>query len=227
MKTLQSIISPSVAVEHPSPPSSDAGTAGDRALFVRFIDGDDGAFMELFSRHASRLFIYCLKFVHDRQQAHDIMQDVWERMLRFRSERKAPPDNPLGLLLRTVHNLALNHIRDHKGHLSLDDMPDWRQPASPTRDMSEMEEMVVAALDRLPIHLRRVLVLHAYSGYQYDEIAAMLGEPAGAIRTRAWRARTHLARLIAAMLGMEGSDDQTNNDIDAERGDQGEDHDQE
>ena len=205
-------------MEQPSPPTSADGS-DDRELFARFIDGDDGAFMELFNRHASRLYIYCLKFVHDRQQAHDIMQDVWERMIRFRSERKPPPDRPLGLLLRTVHNLALNHLRNHKGHLSLDDMPEWRQPPGHAREMSEMEELVVAALDRLPIPLRRVLVLHAYSGYQYEEIAAMLGEPAGAIRTRAWRARTQLARIIAALLGMDDTDNQTNND------DRGDDHD--
>ncbi len=75
------------------------------------------------------------------------------------------------------------------------------------REMSEMEEAVVAALDHLPVEQREVLVLHNYCGYRYDEIALMLGEQPAAVRTRAWRARTRLARIIAELIGAQSDRD--------------------
>ena len=59
------------------------------------------------------------------------------------------------------------------------------------------------ALDRLPMDQREVLILNAYAGYRYEEIAEMVGETVGAVRTRAWRARAKLGRIIAALLGLQ------------------------
>jgi len=72
--------------------------------------------------------------------------------------------------------------------------------------LSEMEEAVVVALDHLPENQRELLLLHSYSGYTYEEIAEMFGEGVGAIRTRAWRARLKLGRLIAALIDIEDGD---------------------
>ncbi|MEO5928699.1 MAG: RNA polymerase sigma factor [Candidatus Kapaibacterium sp.] len=187
--------------ERPTPQERDAD---DIALFNRFLEGDDAAFMAFFNRHTPRLFLYCLKFLNnDRQMANDIMQDVWERTIRFRSEKKEPPRSPLGLVLRTAHNLCINQIRNAKHHLSYDELPEWKHPGARDGEMSEMEEAVTLALPRLPEQQREVLILHAYAGYKFQEIAEMFDESVGAIRTRAWRARVELGRMIGALIGME------------------------
>ncbi len=183
----------------------EGGPAGpdDVSLFRRFLGGDDRAFMELFNRHASRLYIYCQKIVGDPHAAHDIMQDVWERVIRFRAAGKEVPRSPLGLLITTTRNLCLNFKRDRREHLSIDQLGDWRGAESGGGEMSEMEEAVLMALDRLPMDQREVLILNAYAGYRYEEIAEMVGETVGAVRTRAWRARAKLGRIIAALLGLQ------------------------
>ncbi len=61
----------------------------------------------------------------------------------------------------------------------------------------------MAALEHLPLPQREVLILNAYSGYRFDEIAEMLGEPVGAIRTRAWRARVQLGRVVSALIELD------------------------
>lgn len=180
----------------------------DRELFQSFLDGNDQAFAELFRRHASRLYVYTLKIVGDQQQTRDIMQDVWERIIRFRSEGKEAPHTPLGLLIRITRNLCLNHKRGRKDTLPLDGMPEWRQPRTEGKDLSELEEAVVIALERLPIEQREVLILNAYSGYRFDEIAEMLGEAESTIRTRAWRARARLGTIIAALIGLNDTNDE-------------------
>lgn len=187
--------------EAPNPLDSDA------RLFARFLEGDDSAFMELFDRHTHRMYMYCLKFVGDRRQAEDLVQDLWERVIRFRSEGKGELDNPVGFLVRVARNLCLNHIRDRKVAASLDQLPDWQHPQAPVKDLSHNEELVIAALPHLPESYREVLILNAYSGYRFDEIAGMLGEPVGAIRTRAWRARVQLGRIISAMMEFDEKQD--------------------
>lgn len=186
----------------------------DSVLFAQFLDGDDDAFMELFNRHTPRLFLYCLKVVGSRQAAHDIMQDMWERIIRLRAEGRGGGHSPAGLLMRTVRNLCLNYKRDRKEHLSLDLVPEWRQPGAEDRELSELEESVVLALERLPEEQREVLILNAYSGYRFDEIADMLGEAEGTVRMRAWRARSRLGKIIAALIGLDENDDErrTSND---------------
>jgi RNA polymerase sigma-70 factor (ECF subfamily) len=180
-----------------------AALATDVQLFSRFMEGDDTAFMELFDRHTHKLYMYCLKFIGDRRQTEDMVQDLWEKVIKLRSEGRGTLDNPIGFLIRMARNLCLNHIRDRKQMASLQDLSEREHPASSQRELTHNEELVVAALAHLPEAQREVLVLNAYSGYRFDEIAEMLGEPVGAVRTRAWRARTHLGRVISAFIGLD------------------------
>ena len=179
----------------------------DELLFHKFLGGDDDAFMEFFHRHTPRLYAYAFKIVGNAESANDILQDVWERMARFRSESREAPRSPLGLLIRITRNLCLNHKRDRRPSVPLDDIPRTREPRTRIDGMTEMEEAVIVALDYLPESQRELLILHSYSGYSYEEIAEMMDESIGTVRTRAWRARVKLGRIIAALMEM-GEDDE-------------------
>ncbi len=179
----------------------------DFLLFSRFLNGDDHAFMELFDRHTHRIYLYCLKFLGDREQAEDIMQDVWEKVIKLREEGKKAPPNPVGLILTIARNRCLNLIRDRRRLSSLEDVSEHQHPVETIREMSQMEELAVTALAKLPVSQREVLVLHVYSGFRFDEIAEMLGEPVGAIRTRAWRGRLTLGKIISSLLELDGGDE--------------------
>jgi RNA polymerase sigma-70 factor (ECF subfamily) len=176
-------------------------------LFERFFAGDDGAFMEIFDRHTHRLYLYCLKYVGERQAAEDLVQDVWERIMKLRSSGAEPPNVPLALLYRIARNLSLNYIRNRRNHTQLDALPEYKLPSVTPREKTRHEELVTIALEHLPINYREVLILNAYSDYRFDEIAEMLDEPVGAVRTRAWRARNRLARLLAALIGLDDPDE--------------------
>lgn len=173
-------------------------------LFARFFGGEDLALVRLFDRHNHRLYLYCHQYVNDPQQAEDITQEVWERMIRLRSDKHPPTmQNPMGLLLTIARNMCIDALRRTRHHADLDSLPESNHPVSSIPELSHLEEIVILALPHLPVAQREVLALHTYSGYRFDEIAAMLDEPVGAIRTRAWRARAHLGRIIAAMIAMD------------------------
>jgi RNA polymerase sigma-70 factor (ECF subfamily) len=206
-------------VEKPRQMSDDASLANDHQLFTRFFAGEDAVLMELFDRHTHRLYLFCLKFLGDRAGAEDLIQDIWEKMIRMRAEGKPVPDNPVGYMITMVRNMSLNRIRDQRPHASLEEIAELEHPSASVAELSYNEELVVAALPFLPDAYREVLVLNAYSGYRFDEIAEMFGEPVGAIRTRAWRARAQLARIISTFMELDeqkskqqGDDDDTTSD---------------
>lgn len=141
------------------------------------------------------------------------MQDLWEKVALLRGDGKSPPHNPLGLLYWMARNLCLNHIRDRRQHLSLDSLSEMQHPSTMPGELSHMEELVMIAMERLPLDQREVLILYAYSGYKFEEIAQMVGESHGAVRTRAWRARRQLKRIIAALIELDENrlqDEQSN-----------------
>lgn len=174
----------------------------DIELFSGFLEGDNVAFTSFLDRHNPRLYAYCLKMLGDEDAARDLMQEVWERVVGM---RRNPPrvDNPVGLLMRIVRNLSLNQIRDTRRHSALEEIPVAQIPTILPKDPSYLEELIVTALDRLPLPQREVIVLHVYSGYDYTEIATMMETPVDNIRMRAMRGRAHLARIMAALVTVE------------------------
>ncbi len=196
-------ITSSGVVEKPRQMSEDASLANDYQLFTRFFGGEDAVLMELFDRHTHRLYMFCLKFLGDRAGAEDLIQDIWEKVIRMRVEGKPVPDNPIGYMITMVRNMSLNRIRDRRPHTSLEDIAELEHPSASVAELSYNEELVVAALPHLTDAYREVLVLNAYSGYRFDEIAEMFGEPVGAVRTRAWRARSQLARIISTFMELD------------------------
>lgn len=170
----------------------------DSQLFDQFLAGDDRAFAELFDRHHHRMYLYCLKLVGSSDQAEDIVQEVWERVIRMRSNPQHVL-NPTGFLLRITRNLSLNHLRDTKKLTPIDDVQEHKLPTVQMREKSELEELVVICLQKLPLEMREVLILYTYSGYRFDEIAEMMGKSVDAVRMRASRARAQLRTMILAM----------------------------
>lgn len=171
----------------------------DRELFDRHLSGDDSSFVGLFRRHNHRLYTYCLKMVGSSEAAEDLTQELWEKVIRLRLDPK-PVKNPVGFLVTMARNLSLNHIKARKRLSPFDDLPESAHPFDSIRERTEMEELVVQALERLAFDYREVLILNSYSGYSLDEIATMLGKSPEAIWKRASRAREKLRNEVMSLM---------------------------
>ena len=177
----------------------------ERVLFERHLGGDDAALVELFNAHNHRLFVYCHKFVGSSQAAEDLTQELWERVARMRLEPQSIR-NPGGFFVRMARNLALNYVRDRRKLTPLDDLDDTAHPPNDAHDRTEMDEIVELALQSLPVDYREVLILNAYSGYNHEEIAAMLGKSPQAIWKRASRAREKLRAAVVTLMSEQNID---------------------
>lgn len=202
---------PATAVQDRSQESYPGVMSEEARLFAKFLAGDDIAAIRIFRMYNDRLFVYCTKMLGDREQAQDLAQSIWERVIRLRTD---PPEvvNPTGFLFRIARNLCLNHMRLRKEYEPLPDVHDANHPVATMDGFSELEEMVLASLDELSFDYREVLILNIYCGYRFDEIAVMLGKTPDAIWARASRARAQLRKAVQNVMNSDGMTGNRRND---------------
>ncbi len=177
----------------------------DEELVMSFLDGDQAAFEELVHRYQPTVMNLAYRMLGNRTDAADVCQEVFLLLLRklhsFRGEAKFST-----WLYRVAMNACHDHARRSRRHVSLADSPDDEMPEmeqrlpdegadSPESSMEreEMRRRVQEAIARLPFKFREVIYLHDISGYDYKEVAEILGINLGTVKSRLNRARNRLA----------------------------------
>lgn len=171
--------------------------------FQAFLAGDDAAFAALYREVNPRLSAYCHKLAPGH--AEDLMQELWERVIAMRS--KSSPSSargvgwgvvsPLAFLFRVVKNLAIDEYRKGRKAIELsEDRTDPTDLSYEDQRTTELESIILEALEKLSADDREVLVLNIYSGYNFGEIAEMLGASPEAVWQRASRARVKLRKIV-------------------------------
>lgn len=173
--------------------------------FNSFLDGDDEAFRALYDAFERPLYLYIVRLMGSKGDAEDVFQDVWIRMFRLRGEMREVRKFS-GLLFTVARNLSINAIRDRKQRpgLSLEDAPFEVEMVARSHEVeeSDLRQMVERALMRLPLEQREAFVLREYFGYSYEEIAGITKTAATTAKTRAWRGRERLRKMISAWLDL-------------------------
>lgn len=165
----------------------------DKTLMVLIAQGQTDALSELYQRHSRLIFGLALNVVSNQQAAEEITLDVftraWEKAGTYRSEQA---------LVRTwlcviCRNRAINWLRRQKAHpeynsLSWADVSPATFPttSSPEKiaDATFMQEQVRAAVKQLPLEQRQALALAFFRGYTHSQIAQLLDQPLGTVKTR-------------------------------------------
>lgn len=164
----------------------------------------------LYDRYKAPLYNFLYQLLRSRESAEDCLQETFIHLYRkarsFRSESKFST-----WLYQIARNAGLDEIRRRKlrGHASLDVPPEEGgavpEPAAPGRDAPDavaasrdLAERLRAGLDRLDPRDREVIALCDIQGLPHEEAGRILGEAAGTVTVRLYRAR----RRLAAILGM-------------------------
>lgn len=146
-----------------------------------------------------RLIALSAGICRDRHQAEEVVQEAFVRLWN------RPPDAGeiayASWLRRVVTNLSINALQRTRRPSALPEFS--ADPALQSRDRAEAtltdrEDVarIRAALDRLDAAKRTILVLRAFEGLSYDEIATHLGVPIGTVMSRLNRARAALAEEL-------------------------------
>ncbi|WP_336029540.1 RNA polymerase sigma factor [Geodermatophilus sp. FMUSA9-8] len=173
----------------------------DAVLVAEARAGDTGAFEQLVLRYQTVLYRLAVRMLADRQEAEDVVQDVfvtaWRRLPDLRDG-----DAVGGWLYRTTTNRCLNRLRDRRSVPAedLERLPDARPAGSPARvaEAAAGVRALRAALDGLTPEQRAVWLLRELHDRSYEEIAAAVGSSPAAVRGRLARARADLAEAMSA-----------------------------
>ena len=168
-------------------------------LVVRLKAGDPAAFEAIYEAYRQRLFGFLVRLSRRRDVAEDLLEETWVRLVT-RCATLAE-DARLGpWLFAVARNLYFSWRRsrgvDEARTSELD--PAWPAPergASPFEAAArrELERRVEAALARLSLRDRELLLLVGVEGLTPSEAAGVCGVPAVTLRARLHRAREKLA----------------------------------
>lgn len=160
--------------------------------------------------HLDALYGYAMTLTRSSASAEDLVQETYLRAVRAFG-RLLPDSNLKGWLFAIMRNAWLNQVRhDRSGPRFVDldveeaDRVRWmdeRQGPLGELERKETGEHVRDAIGRLPALYQEIIVLRDIEGFSYQQIAAVLGCPAGTVMSRLCRARDRL-RLQLAGMGM-------------------------
>ncbi len=151
----------------------------DSALMLRYKDGDVAAFETLYRRHNDPLYRYLLRLCRHRDNADDIFQEVWGKIIKA-ADRYRPTAKFTTYLYKVAHNCFIDHIRRNKRHIHPGNIePDSQANPGEQPDIlaerSLARERLEIALADLPDEQRDVFLLHEEAGLNLDQIATITG----------------------------------------------------
>jgi RNA polymerase sigma-70 factor (ECF subfamily) len=165
--------------------------------------GRQDGFARLLLAYQERVYRRAYSFVHNRDDALDLTQEVFLKVIR--SVGSFTPGRPLWPWLRRITtNVALNFLRDRPALLSLDEAENLPEPAGGEDPLDAAVSAWTAqqlnqALTNLPPLLRMAVVLRHHEGLSYEEVARAMEIPIGTAKTYLFRAR----RALRVELGRE------------------------
>jgi RNA polymerase sigma-70 factor, ECF subfamily len=163
-----------------------------------------------FNELSDGLYGYAMVLSRDRTEAEDLVQETCVRAMQA-MESVQPGSNVKSWLFTILRNIWLNRLRRDRAApkmVELDGDESTTQTAvATTKDphalyVSKVErELVREAILQLSDDFREIIVLREYEDLSYQEIAALLGCPAGTVMSRLGRARSKLRSLLSGSLG--------------------------
>lgn len=171
-------------------------------------------FERLMLPHLNAAYTLARWLLRGSEEAEDIVQAAYTRAFKYFDQYKEI--NSKGWLLTIVRNQAYEWLQRNKNSsnlISFDEVVhsqyDENVPAvvgslslSPEllAERAIESEALIAAVDRLSIEYREVLLLKEVEGYSYKEIAEIAGIPIGTVMSRLSRARKALLKQVDQQL---------------------------
>lgn len=169
----------------------------DFSLIKRFIDGEESVFGELLKRHKDKIRNIIYITLTNSDLVDDIAQEVFITVYRnlknFRFESQ---------FTTWIYRITINKCKDHlrkknirRIFLPLNDEVEEPVFESISED-SDIKQIVRDAIAALPDKLRIPLVLKDIEGFSYQEIAESMDCEIGTVKSRIFRAREALKKLL-------------------------------
>lgn len=173
------------------------------AIMDRLAVGDESALGELYERTAAKLFGVSLRILNDREEAEDVLHDVyltvWHRADRFDAGRASP----ITWLATIARNRSIDRLRQlgrrggdqpiEAAAAIADGAPDGFSALATSED----GQRLAACLGELDEATRGAIVTAFFKGVTYDDLAERLSVPLGTMKSRIRRGLIRLKGCLS------------------------------
>jgi len=194
-------------------PEQAAPPVDDRMLVSRAQAGDYTAFDILIQRYQERVYATVYHMTSNHEDANDLTQEAFIKAHKALGSFKGD-SSFFTWVYRIAVNKTINFLKSRKNkiHLSLNDLdfnaehdPDlvaFVSEKTPRRDagLSELQEKLNEAMQRLSDVHRLVVTLHDVQGMSHEEISKIMDCNTGTVRSRLFYARQQLQGYLADYL---------------------------
>ena len=151
------------------------------------------------------LYGYAVVLSRNSAEAEDLVQETCLRALRGMNTLRAEA-SAKSWLFTILRNIWFNQLRQRRTAPELVDLDSDKSGAAESPDAAQdphadyvtktERDQVRIAIQKLPVESREIIILREYEELSYQEIAAVLGCPAGTVMSRLARARSKLREVL-------------------------------
>ena len=177
----------------------------DADLIARIAQAQTNAFNRLYDRYSRLVFSVAMSILGDPAEAEEATLDVFVQVWKKAGTYRADQGQVRTWLTAITRHHAIDILRWRKTRPNANGL-DWDetilQDGLVTRDTEEVAELsfqrerVQAALAQLPADQREALKLAYFNGYSHSQIAEVLKQPLGTIKTRIRLGMQKLRQLL-------------------------------
>ena len=177
--------------------AKDLQDQSDASLVLGIARYKQDALAEVYRRHAGSVYALARRVTGDAHLAEEVVQEVlmklWSHPDRFDQDR----GTLRAFLLTQAHSRSVDIVRSDGSRRRREDKDNART-AEAGYDLERevwdlaMAEQVQGALHALPVDERKAIELAYYGGHSYRDVALMLDQPEGTVKSRI---RSGLRRL--------------------------------
>lgn len=177
----------------------------DQSLIRLIARSQESALSELYDRYSRLIYSLALNAVGDPATAEEITQDVFIRIWDHAGTYQAEKSKVVTWIAsitryRSIDVIRRRKIRPESQSVSWEIEPSANEMnpinVEQTVEISQERRRVRQAISVLPEEQRQALAYAYFQGYTHREIAEVLGEPLGTVKTRIRLAMQKLRQLL-------------------------------
>jgi len=179
----------------------------DKTLIKKIRDGDRSAIKLLVENNKNLVWHIIISMVGNNSDCEDLFQEVFLQV--FRGFRRFRADARISTWIGSItHHICVDYLRKKKKE-TIFRSHDNNQELMPgfSADMGwkqteneDLNQVVLAAIARLPADYRKVITLYHLDEHSYQEIAEITGMPDGTVKSHISRGRNLLREMLITLV---------------------------
>jgi RNA polymerase sigma-70 factor (ECF subfamily) len=173
--------------------SEDYALYSDEKLVSLIAQSHEQALAQLYDRYNRLIFSLSLAIVNDRESAEEITLDVFMRVWQKAGTYRVEQAKVSTWLTHIARHHSIDVLRRRAARLdqsavhwedAIRNVESSQPSPQESAELSSRRAHIQAALARLPVEQRQALFLAYFGGYTQSQIAEILAQPLGTIKTR-------------------------------------------